>query len=94
MELTPKLFWSAALGERKIENHMAFSAKTRWESANGHFSHLIQKLLHARPSISERIFASGVMPLDNEQANHCYNENLSFPFEGDLWQLATQNKEA
>lgn len=34
------------------------------------------------------------MPLDNEQANHCYNENLSFPFEGELWQLAAQKKEA
>lgn len=34
------------------------------------------------------------MLLDNEQANHCHKENLSFPFEGELWQLAAQNKEA
>lgn len=72
---------------------MAFSVNTRWESVNGHFSHLIQKLLYSPPSISELIFVSGVMPLDKEQANHCYKENLSFPFEGELWQLAAQNKE-
>lgn len=69
MEL--KLFWSAALGEHKIESRTAFSANTRWESVNGHFSHLIQKLLQTHTSIAELIFASGVMPLDNEQANHC-----------------------
>lgn len=49
MEVTCKLFWSAALGEHKIEKHMALSASTRWESVNGHLSHLTQKLLHTHP---------------------------------------------
>lgn len=93
MELTPKLFWSAALGECKVLSHMAFSANTGGNLLMG--ISLIRKIQkHTHPSISELIFPSGVMPLDNEQANHCYNENLSFPFEGELWQLAAQNKEA
>lgn len=65
MELYLNYFSLLHLRAQKMGNHMAASAGTQWKLLDRHFSCRIQKLLGTDYCISELIFASGIMPLDN-----------------------------